>query len=162
MPESTFTARIAEPESELPLTHGSRFVRVAMRPMTRVFNPLLRGLAGRKHLRMAAQIHHRGRTSGRLFVTPASARIADGAFWIPLTFGTGSDWCRNVRAAGGCTIRWKGVDYLATRPLVVDRTTALSAARGAFKPQERLMLRVIGIHQFLRLDIVNTPPDPAP
>jgi deazaflavin-dependent oxidoreductase (nitroreductase family) len=123
--------------------------------MTRAFNPMLRRVAGRRRLKMAAQIHHRGRSSGRPYVTPASARISDGAFWIPLTFGTGSDWCRNVRAAGGCTIRWRGADYQATRPVVVDRAPALAAARGAFGPHERLMLRVMAIRQFLRLDIAR-------
>jgi hypothetical protein len=132
-----------------------------MRPMTRVFNPFVRKLAGGKHLRMAAQIHHRGRISGRLYVTPASARLVDGAFWVPLTFGTGSNWCRNVRAAEGCTIRWKGVDYAATHPVLVDRAEALSAAHQAFKPHERLMLRVIGIRQFLRLDATPSQPGPG-
>ena len=70
-----------------PLTRGSPFVRIVMGPMTRVFNPLLRRVAGRKHLKMAAQIHHRGRRTGRAYLTPASARLDGGAFWIPLTFG---------------------------------------------------------------------------
>jgi len=145
----------------MSLTHPtpvrpSWFVRTVMRPMTGVLNPLVRKVAGRKHLKMAAQIHHRGRRSGELYVTPASAPLEGDAFWIPLTFGTGSDWCRNVLAAGGCTIRWKGVDYEATRPVVVDRAAALSAARRAFQPQERLMMRVLGIRKFLRLDVVSS------
>jgi deazaflavin-dependent oxidoreductase (nitroreductase family) len=139
-------------------TRPSAFVRLVMRPMTRVFNPFLGRLAGGRHMGMAAQIHHRGRRSGRLYVTPASARLDGGTFWIPLTFGTGSDWCRNVRAAGGCAIRWKGTDYQATRPVVVDRAAALSAAHGAFKRRERAMMKMIGIRQFLRMEVVEREP----
>jgi hypothetical protein len=149
MPETTRTAP--------SLTDGSLVVRVVMRPMTSVFNPLLRRLAGRRHFTMAAEVHHRGRVSGRSYVTPASARIADGVCWVPLTFGTGSDWCQNVRAAGGCTVRWKGVGYVLADPVVVDRARALAAARGAFRRRERVMLRVIGIREFLRLDIADVP-----
>ena len=139
-------------------THPSAFVRIVMRPMTHVFNPFIRRLAGGRHMGMAAQIHHRGRRSGRMYVTPASARLDGRTFWIPLTFGSGSDWCRNVRAAGQCTIRWKGVDYPATRPVVVDRAAALSAASGSFKRRERAMMRMIGITQFLRMDLVEREP----
>jgi hypothetical protein len=124
--------------------------------MTRVFNPLLGRLAGRRHVAFAAQIHHRGRRSGRRYVTPASARVWGGGVWIPLTFGTGSDWCRNVRAAGGCQIRWKGADYQAARPIVIDRGPALTQARGAFKAPGRAMMRLLGVRQFLRLDVVPT------
>jgi deazaflavin-dependent oxidoreductase (nitroreductase family) len=138
-----------------PLTRPSLFVRVCMGPMTRVLNPFIRRVAGSKHLSMAAQIHHRGRRSGQLYVTPASARLREGTFWIPLTFGTGSDWCRNVLAAGECSIRWKGGDFVATRPVVVDRASALSAAGGAFKAPERMMMRALGIKHFLRLDLTN-------
>jgi hypothetical protein len=72
--------------------------------------------AGRRHFRMAAQIWHVGRRSGRLYMTPAGARMAEGVVAIPLTFGNESDWSRNVRAASGCFIRLDGQDYRATRP----------------------------------------------
>ncbi len=76
-------------------TGPSRAVRMSIRPMTRVFNPVMHRVAGSKHVSMAAQIHHRGRNTGRPFVTPASARLVGDTFWIPLTFGTRSDWVRN-------------------------------------------------------------------
>ena len=94
-----------------PATTPPWFVRAVMGRMTRVLNPLLGRMAGRKHLKMAAQIHHQGRRSGKPYMTPASARLDGTTFWIPLTFGPGSDWCRNVRAAGGCSITWNGVEY---------------------------------------------------
>ena len=137
-------------------TRGALFVRIFMGPMTRVFNPLIRRLAGRSHMRMAAQIHHRGRQTGLPYVTPASARLADGVFWVPLTFGTSSDWCRNVRAAGGCTIRYQGTDYVTSHPVVVDRAIALSSAGRAFRRHERTMMRALRITKFLRLAVEGT------
>jgi deazaflavin-dependent oxidoreductase (nitroreductase family) len=134
------------------VTRPSLFVRVAMRPMTKLLNPVIRRLAGRRHFNMAARIHHRGRRSGRPYMTPATARLNGDTFWVSLTFGSGSDWCRNVRAAGECTIRWQGRDYRAVNPVVVGRAAALTAAGRAFKRRERAMMRAIGIKEFLRLD----------
>ena len=130
------------------------FVRLVMGPMTRVLNPLIRRLAGRRHFHMAAQIVHRGRRSGRSYVTPATARLNGGLFWVSLTFGSGSDWCRNVLAAGGCIIKWQGQQYLTVHPVIVERSVALAAAGRAFKRRERVMMRAIGIREFLRLEVV--------
>ena len=52
----------------------SLIVRIVMRPMTKMLNPLIVKLAGRRHFRMAAQIRHVGRRSGRTYTTPVSAR----------------------------------------------------------------------------------------
>jgi deazaflavin-dependent oxidoreductase (nitroreductase family) len=97
----------------------SGFVRHVMRPMTRVLNPLVLKAAGRRHVKAAAQIRHRGRKSGTFYNTPVGARRVGDQFLIPLTFGTDSDWARNVRAAGECEIRWRGEDHLAAAPEVV-------------------------------------------
>jgi deazaflavin-dependent oxidoreductase (nitroreductase family) len=129
----------------------SRLVRVTFGPVTRMLNPAIVKLAGRRHIRFAAQIHHTGRRSGRPYVTPASARLAGDTFIIPLTFGNQSDWSRNVQAAGGCQIRLNGVDHQAVRPQLVDTQQALQMAGTAFSPLERAMFRMLGIQQFLLL-----------
>jgi deazaflavin-dependent oxidoreductase (nitroreductase family) len=128
-----------------------------MKPMTGAFNPLIRRIAGRRHVKMVAQIHHRGRTSGREYVTPASARVAADHVIIPLTFGTGSDWCRNILAAGGCEVRYRGRDYIATNPELVERHAAPRWALAAFKRRERFIFRLIGIKHLLILDTAPTP-----
>lgn len=61
-----------------------------MRPLTRMLNPVVGTLAGRPHFRMAAQIRHVGRRSGRRYVTPAGARRSGEVIVIPLTFGNQS------------------------------------------------------------------------
>src|SRR5207302_10060400 len=52
----------------------SRFVRIVVRPMTEVLNPLIVRFADRRHFPMAAQIQHVGR-SGKAYVTPATAHM---------------------------------------------------------------------------------------
>jgi deazaflavin-dependent oxidoreductase (nitroreductase family) len=131
----------------------SLVVRIAMRPTTRALNPLMRRLAGRRHVRMAAQIRHVGRASGRPYMTPAGARVSGDIAVIPLTFGNQSDWAKNVRAAGGCSIRAGGRDYTADTPEFVDRRDA-AALLAVFGPVERAGFRLLGIRQYLRLHVV--------
>jgi deazaflavin-dependent oxidoreductase (nitroreductase family) len=129
----------------------SRLVAVVMGPMTKALNPVMMKLAGRRHVRMAAQIHHVGRRSGKQYVTPAGARLTGDTFVIPLTFGNQSDWSRNVRAAGGCSITVNGTCYRAVQPELVDGDQAGPVIREAFGPIERAMFRMLGIRQYLLL-----------
>lgn len=135
------------PEAAAP----SAFVRHVMRPMTRALNPLILRLAGRRHVHAAAQIRHRGRKSGTLYSTPVSARRIGDQFLIPLTFGTGSDWARNVSAAGSCEIRWRGEDHALAAPEVVKATDIKPLMRAAFRPYERAMFKALGITHIMRL-----------
>jgi deazaflavin-dependent oxidoreductase (nitroreductase family) len=131
----------------------SRFVRTMIRPLTRVLNPVMMTMAGRRHVRMAAQVRHVGRKSGRQYATPVGAQRAGDTFVIPLTFGNQSDWSRNVRAAGGCTIRLNGVDYRVHQPELADRAHAAPLVRAAFNPVMRAGFRVLGIRQVLLLTL---------
>ena len=133
------------------VTRPSALVRVVMAPMTKMLNPMISKRAGRPHFRMAALIGHTGRKSGRQYQTPAAARLSGDTFVIPLTFGSGSDWSRNVRAAGGCSIRLNGIDYEAVMPEVVSRADAGPVIRSAFSTMERAQFKMLGIKQFLVL-----------
>jgi deazaflavin-dependent oxidoreductase (nitroreductase family) len=124
----------------------SRAAHALLRVGTRHLNPLMLSLAGSR-LPMFAVLHHRGRRSGRSYTTPVGARPTADGFVIPLTFGERADWFRNVQAAGGCVIRWKGVNYPVIEPVVVDWATV----RSAFSPIERVVVPLIGIEQFVRL-----------
>jgi deazaflavin-dependent oxidoreductase (nitroreductase family) len=132
----------------------SPFVKVAMGPMTRVLNPLVGKLAGRRHFPMAAQISHVGRRSGRDYVTSVGARVSGDVAIIPLTFGNQSDWSKNIRAAGGCTMRVNGQDYRATEPKFLDRESAAPMLASVFSPLVRASFRMLGIKQYLRLRVV--------
>ena len=119
--------------------YPSPLVRHVVRPMTRVLNPAIRRLAGRRHPALA-RLEHRGRRSGREYVTPVSAHLTGDTFLVPLTFGDRSDWCRNVLEAGGCSIRWRGRDHRAVNPRVVDRLAMdQGTLRAAFNAMERSM-----------------------
>jgi len=84
---------------------------------------------------------------------------------IPLTFGNQSDWSRNVRAAGGCSITVDGREYAADEPEFVDRRDAGPLLAAMFGPMERAGFRLLGIKQYLRLRVVPAeaagPGDPA-
>jgi deazaflavin-dependent oxidoreductase (nitroreductase family) len=129
----------------------SRPVAVVMSPLTKVINPVVIKLAGRRHVPMAAQIRHIGRRSGQTYVTPAGAHLTGDTFVFALPVGNQSDWSRNVRAAGGCEIRLDGTDYRAVQPELADRHQAAPVVRAAFGPVERLMFRLLGIRQYLLL-----------
>ena len=82
-----------------------------------VLNPAMT-LAGRKHW-YAAVIRHTGRRSGKSFATPVVAdRVADG-FILPLPYGTGVDWLRNVLAAGRASVMVGGETFDVTGPEVI-------------------------------------------
>lgn len=130
---------------------ASLLVRLVMGPMTKVLNPLIRRLAGRRHFFMAGLVHHEGRRSGRQYVAPVGARYRDGTIVIPLTFGNRSDWCRNVMAAGRCRIRTAGIDYDVITPRLVGRGEARPHVRAAFNVMERITFRLLGIRQFMIL-----------
>jgi deazaflavin-dependent oxidoreductase (nitroreductase family) len=136
----------------------SRFVRIVMRPMTRPLNPLIRKFAGGRHFGMAALIRHTGRRSGRPYVTPASARLSGDVVVIPLTFGSQSDWSRNVRAAGGCSIRLNGREYELTQPQLLSVADVQPLVRSMFSPMERAAFRMLGIRQVMRLRLAAPRP----
>jgi deazaflavin-dependent oxidoreductase (nitroreductase family) len=132
----------------------SAVVRTVLRPMTKVLNPLMRELAGRRHFRMAARLRHVGRRSGHPYIAVVGARRTGDTVVIPLTFGNESDWARNVRAAGGCSIRLAGQDLAASRPEFRGIDEARPLVLAAFSALERAAFGMLGIRQFLILQVV--------
>ena len=96
---------------------------------TRLFNPLVLRPAGTCLLPLYGVLMHRGRRSGRLYRTPVVVRPTVDGFVVPTPWGDRSDWYRNIRAAGGCVVRWQGRDYPVVGPELVD-TAAVQAAFG--------------------------------
>ena len=145
------SAPVPQPAEPVP---PSRFARIVIGPMTKVLNPLIVRLAGRRHFHMAAQITHTGRRSGRTYLTPVGARRTGDVVLIPLTFGNQSDWSRNVLAAGRCSLRLAGASFEASGPALVSPEEAGPDIRAAFSRLERASMRMLGIRQFLRLSVV--------
>jgi len=71
-------------------------------------------------------VTHVGRVSGRPYRTPVNVFRSGKRCVFALTYGSGTDWVRNVRAAGRCTVRTRRRDVTLTDPeLVVDPTRRL-------------------------------------
>ena len=124
----------------------SRLARLT-RALARVTAPLSRPLAGRRFFPLWAIIHYRGRRSGREYAIPVAIRAPAVAFVIALPWGDQTQWVRNVLAAGGCTIRWRGVDHAVVDPRVIG----IAEAAAAFTPVQRWILRAAGVARFIHL-----------
>ena len=61
---------------------------------------------------------------------------------IGLTLGNQSDWSRNVRAAGGCTVRLGGHTYRATSPELLTWADDRALVASAFSPTLQAGFRV--------------------
>ncbi len=90
----------------------------------RTLNPAILNFAG-SPLSPYVVVHHVGRRSGQTYSTPVSARPIPDGFIIPLPYGSNVDWCRNVLAAGRCTVAWNGNDYPVGEPEVMDLASVL-------------------------------------
>ena len=127
---------------------GSRTRRV-VRSVARFVNPVILRIAGRRWIPILGILHHRGRRTGRSYATPLGMRPLGNNFIMPRTFGEDAAWYRNVLAAGGCVVTYRGKDYTLVEPDVIDYATAAPA----FPRYERLQFRLIGINEYLRLRV---------
>lgn len=105
-----------------------RFTKTANRPMRRIAGTRV----GMLYFNLGA-LHHVGRRSGRSYVTPLSAyRLGDG-FVLGVAYPE-VDWCRNVLAAGTCTLTWNGKEYALERPELIPAAEAMKAYPPLVKP----------------------------
>jgi deazaflavin-dependent oxidoreductase (nitroreductase family) len=126
---------------------GRQRERGAFRLASRLFNPLAMLFAGTRIFPLYGVLEHRGRRSGKLFHTPVVVRPASDGFIVPMPWGEGTDWYRNVRSAGEAVIRWNGRTYPVDRPEVLDA----KAARSYFSPSQQAGMTRFGIRQALHL-----------
>ena len=123
----------------VPLGVG-RLNRAALNKLT---TPILRHLPG------FGVVHHRGRRSGRSFQTPVNLFPTEAGFVIALTYGTQTDWLKNVLAAGGCEIETRGRRVRCEAPEVFHDPT-----RQLIRPVERAALGLLDVSDFLRVRVV--------
>ena len=98
--------------------------------------PVARGISGRRWFPLFAVMHHRGRRSGTAYDTPIAIipTVAKDVFLIGLPWGRDTNWGRNVVAADGATLTWKGREHRATSPRIIDGEEAASLAKPLFRP----------------------------
>jgi deazaflavin-dependent oxidoreductase (nitroreductase family) len=90
---------------------------------------------------------HTGRRSGREHRTPVNVFRREGGFVVALTYGSESQWVRNVLAAGRAEIVTRG----QARPVVNPRVVTDPACR-AVPPPVRPILKALAVDQFLLID----------
>lgn len=102
----------------------------------RASEPIARALAGRRWVPVWAIIHHRGRQSGTEYATPIARvpTMSSDVFLIGLPWGAKTNWARNVLAADGATITWKGRELNATAPRLIDAKEAAALSKPLFRP----------------------------
>lgn len=97
----------------------------------------------------ASIIEHRGRVSGTAYRTPVVVRVVDEGWVISLTYGTRTDWVRNVVAAGQATLVTEGQTIESATPRVVP--LASPEAAPWLSAGERRLLQWFGIDSCLLL-----------
>jgi deazaflavin-dependent oxidoreductase (nitroreductase family) len=125
------------------------------RTLARVTAPLARPLAGRRIFPLWGVIHHVGRSSGRAYALPVVVRELDGTLVVPLPWGERTQWVRNVLAAGGALVRWRGRDVQVTAP----RTVPIESVLPAFSRWQRGGIGSSGIREAL---VATIEPEPEP
>lgn len=115
--------------------------------IARLTSPLTLPLAGKRWNPVFSIVEHRGRKSGRRYAAPVAARRIDGGFVLALAFGAQVDWYRNLVAAGGGTIRWRGEQYPVTAPERIGPEAGVAA----FHPLQRLLVRIAGIDGYVHV-----------
>jgi deazaflavin-dependent oxidoreductase (nitroreductase family) len=81
-----------------------------------------------------------------VYQTPVSVFAAPGGYVLALTYGPGTDWVKNVLAAGGCQLRTRGRTIEVTAPRLYR-----DQARHGIRPVERQVLRAVHVADFLSL-----------
>lgn len=115
------------------------------RVVNRYLNPVMR--VGAKRFPGFAILTHHGRKSGRAYTTPVNVFRRGETYLFFLTYGSDSQWVKNVLATGSCSIESRGrVVELCDPELVTD--PELRAAPPVVRFLER---RIAGVTQYLRM-----------
>jgi deazaflavin-dependent oxidoreductase (nitroreductase family) len=130
-----------------PIRRGPTWLR---RFVTERFNPLVSrlGLVGGRRSPWA-MLEHVGRSSGTVRRTPVLPQVVGPHMLIPLPYGRGVHWVRNVLAAGHCRVQLHEHVIELDEPQVLDpaSVTELPDWRKlsvSGTPMEYLRLRVLG------------------
>jgi deazaflavin-dependent oxidoreductase (nitroreductase family) len=112
--------------------------------LNRVTRPLAGQLPG------FGLVTHRGRRSGKEYRTPVNVFRVEGGFTIALTYGTDSDWVKNVLAAGECRIHTRGRTHHCTAPRLFH-----DESRTGMPSVVRQILALTDVSDFMSLTTVG-------
>ena len=114
---------------------------IVNRYLNRLTRPFARKLPG------FAILTHRGRTSGRTYSTPINVFRRRDDYYFFLTYGSDSQWVKNVLANGGCSIGTRGQRVELAEPELVS-DPELRPAPPIVRFLER---RLAGVTQYLHM-----------
>lgn len=95
---------------------------------------------------------HVGRSSGKTYRVPLDAHRVDNGFIFILMYGSGSDWVRNVLAAGTASLRIGGEEFDLVSPTVVTRDVAWPQLPETTKAPPGFL----NVTEFLQMDIARS------
>lgn len=115
-----------------------------------LFNPLAMRTAAYRRTYYGV-VHHVGRRSGRTYDAPVVVKFTTRGVLIPLPYGANTDWCRNVLAAGGCAVTFRGQELTLRSPDIIPA----SVAEPLVPPINAMFWRRVGIRHYLLLRVVE-------
>jgi deazaflavin-dependent oxidoreductase (nitroreductase family) len=122
-------------------------------PMPRWWTPINKRVFNPRELRRGIRpvLTHVGRTTGTVHRTPLDAHPVDGGYVFVLVYGSGSDWVRNVLAAGHARLTVDGQEVELTSPRLIDEDEAWQAIGDGVKRPPR----VLRIGEYLRMELTR-------
>jgi hypothetical protein len=115
------------------------------------YGGLSRRMAGTRWFPLWGVLRHIGRKSGTAYEIPIVALPTKGGFLIPLPFGEGTQWLKNIQASDRAGLRHAGHDYAIDHPELIDLETAGPDLPGWV----RFASRRVGIGRFVRMHRVD-------
>ena len=123
-------------------------MKPARRFAGRVLNPPVMWYTNRFGRKSQPLVYHRGRKSGREYVTPLCMVSTPDGFIVPAAFGPQVDWLANLRATPESRVFFDGATY-ETLAEVIDLEQAIEYAGGKpgcpcwtqFKVENLVLLR---------------------
>lgn len=117
----------------------------------RVFNP--------REIRKGKRpvLIHRGRKSGKEYLTPLDAHRVDDGFMFIVMYGSDCDWVQNVLASGSATLRADGQEVPVGNPRLVTVEEATRVLASAGLNTAKLSSRA----EYLRMGVVGEPRNPG-
>lgn len=105
--------------SELQKPAADQFPGLRKR-VNETVNPWLieHGIPGSAHTEIAT-LEHVGRSSGTTYFTPVRGVVRDELVLIPAPLGAGSQWARNIQAAGHARMQFHEMLYELDRPEMI-------------------------------------------
>lgn len=126
----------------MPLPRAiARFNRVVT---NRISTPLA------PHLPGFAVVVHEGRVSGKLYRTPVNCWVDDRTAIVALTYGSRTDWLKNLTAAGGGVVEHRGKTHRVGIPKLIG-PEGMSRMPAIARP----ILNLIDANEFVELPILS-------